>query len=242
MRRGKSGAAYVGAGSAQAIDGGLGAERDRGAGRLWQCLARRLSALCHRFLDPRRPRYRPHPARRLGRVVPRQRDRGRARRARNGRRYGPLGARDRARRLDRIANHRIAAAPLGFMPKFLADAARSYKLEDGTSLVDKFLMVKLPGELDVLRRAAKLADEGYKVFREAAVPGRAQFELIAEIEAFFRSRGCPDHSMIMGSGGQDVMAMAPPSERRIAKGDLVTTELTPAVQGYFAQICRTLVV
>src|SRR5262249_43061773 len=36
--------------------------------------------------------------------------------------------------------------------------------------------------------------------------------------------------------------MTPPSERCIAPGDLVTTELTPAVTGYFAQICRTLVV
>ncbi len=154
----------------------------------------------------------------------------------------PEIARSVSARLDRIANHRIAAAPLGFMPKFLADAARSYKLEDGTRLVDKFLMVKLPAELDALRRAAKLADDGYQVFRQAAIPGRPQFELIAEIEAFFRGRGCPDNFMIMGSGGKDVLSMAPPSERRIAAGDLVTTELTPAVQGYFAQICRTLVV
>jgi Xaa-Pro aminopeptidase len=145
-------------------------------------------------------------------------------------------------RLDRIANHRVAAAPLGFMPKFLADAARSYKLEDDTRLVDKFLMVKLPAELDALRRAAKLADDGYQIFRQAAIPGRAQFELIADIETFFRGKGCADNFMIMGSGGQDVLAMAPPSERRIAAGDLVTTELTPAVDGYFAQICRTLVV
>src|SRR4029079_1858703 len=43
-------------------------------------------------------------------------------------------------------------------------------------------------------------------------------------------------------GGTDVFGMTPPSERRIASGDLVTTELTPAVEGYFAQICRTLVV
>src|SRR5262245_64738166 len=48
--------------------------------------------------------------------------------------------------------------------------------------------------------------------------------------------------MIIGSGGRDVFGMTPPSERRIAAGDLVTTELTPAVAGYFAQICRTLVV
>src|SRR5439155_8922306 len=38
------------------------------------------------------------------------------------------------------------------------------------------------------------------------------------------------------------LGMTPPSERVIAKGDLVTTELTPAVEGYFVQICRTLVV
>ena len=48
--------------------------------------------------------------------------------------------------------------------------------------------------------------------------------------------------MIIGSGGKDVFGMTPPSERRIAAGDLVTTELTPAVEGYFVQICRTLVV
>jgi Xaa-Pro aminopeptidase len=47
--------------------------------------------------------------------------------------------------------------------------------------------------------------------------------------------------MILGSGGIDVRGMTPPSERRLAVGDLVTTELTPAVEGYFAQICRTLV-
>lgn len=147
-----------------------------------------------------------------------------------------------AGRLERIANRRIAAAPLGFMPKFLADAARGYALEDGTRLVDRFLMVKLPAELEALRAAAKLADAGYEVFRRAAVPGRMQYEIIADVEGFFRRQGCADNFMIMGSGGKDVFAMAPPSERRIASGDMVTTELTPAVHGYFAQICRTMVV
>jgi Xaa-Pro dipeptidase len=36
--------------------------------------------------------------------------------------------------------------------------------------------------------------------------------------------------------------MTPPSERRVDVGDLVTTELTPAIEGYYVQICRTLVV
>ena len=36
--------------------------------------------------------------------------------------------------------------------------------------------------------------------------------------------------------------MHPPGERKIQQGDLVTTELTPCVDGYYAQICRTLVI
>ena len=156
-------------------------------------------------------------------------------------RLAPDIARDVASRLERIANHRIAAAPLGFMPQFLADKARGYKLEDGTTLVDRLLMVKLPGEIDTLREAARLADRGYAVFRQAARPGRKQYELIADVEGFFRRNGCADNFMIMGSGGKDVFAMAPPSDRRVAPGDMVTTELTPAIHGYFAQICRTMV-
>src|SRR6516165_959542 len=136
-------------------------------------------------------------------------------------------------RLDRLANDRLAAAPRRFLPNWLADKGRSFALEDATALLDRLLMHKLPAEM---------ADDAYAVFRDAVKPGRRQYEVVADIEAYLRRRGCPDNFMIIGSGGKDVFGMTPPSERRIAPGDLVTTELTPAVAGYFAQICRTLVV
>ena len=145
-------------------------------------------------------------------------------------------------RLDRVANHRLAAAPRRFVPNWLSDRSRSFALEDGTALLDTLMMHKLPAEIAVLRRAAQVADDAYAAFRHAVKPGRRQFELVADIEAYLRGRGCPDNFMIIGSGGKDVLGMTPPSERRIAPGDLVTTELTPALEGYFVQICRTLVV
>jgi len=103
------------------------------------------------------------------------------------------------------------------------------------------MLRKSPSEIEALRRAAVLADEGYAVFREAARVGRPEYALVAEVEAFLRSRGCPENFQILGSGGREVRGMHPPSERRLAPGDLVTTELTPCVDGYYAQICRTLV-
>jgi Xaa-Pro dipeptidase len=156
--------------------------------------------------------------------------------------FAPDIARAVGARLDRVANAHLAAAPRRFLPRWLIDAARSFKLDDATALIDKLLMHKSAGEIAAVRRAAQIADEAYVEFLRAVRPGRRQFEIVADVEAYLRRNGCPDNFMIIGSGGKEVFGMTPPSERRIAIGDLVTTELTPAVQGYFAQICRTLVV
>ena len=65
---------------------------------------------------------------------------------------------------------------------------------------------------------------------------------MAEVEAFFRAHQVDDNFQIIGVGGVDVRGMTPPGGRRLKRGDMVTTELTPCVAGYYAQICRTLVV
>ncbi len=145
-----------------------------------------------------------------------------------------------ATRIERMGSGRVLAAPRRFLPNALLKYGANF--EDGTAILDRLLMHKLPGEIDAVRRAARMADDAYGVFRAAVRPGRAQYEVVAEIEAYLRSRGCPDNFMIIGSGGKDVLGMTPASERRICTSDLVTTELTPAIGGYFVQICRTLVV
>ncbi|HUD89916.1 MAG TPA: hypothetical protein VMR17_25955, partial [Xanthobacteraceae bacterium] len=113
-------------------------------------------------------------------------------------------------RLDRVANDRIAAAPRRFLPRWLADDSRSFKLDDGTAMIDKLLMHKSAGEIEAIRRAAQIADDAYGEFRRAVRPGRRQFEIVADIEAHLRRAGCPDNFMIIGSGGKDVFGMVPP--------------------------------
>src|SRR6266700_3378756 len=144
--------------------------------------------------------------------------------------------------LDRFRNQRIGAGPHRLIPRRIAARSRDLKLGDQTALIDRLLMGKLDSEIDAIRRGARRADEGYAVFRAAARPGRADYELIAETEAFFRAHGVDDNFQIIGVGGPEVRGMAPPSGKKLKRGDLVTTELTPCVDGYYAQICRTLVV
>jgi Xaa-Pro aminopeptidase len=150
-----------------------------------------------------------------------------------------VGAVDGA--LDRFRNQRIGAAPTRLLPRRLAARAKDLNLADQTAFLDALLMRKLDSEIAAMRRAAKLCDEGYAVFRDAVRPGRADYELIAEIEAFFRANGVHHNFQIIGVGGPEVRGMAPPTGKRLKRGDMVTTELTPCVDGYYAQICRTLV-
>jgi Xaa-Pro aminopeptidase len=144
--------------------------------------------------------------------------------------------------LERLRNQRIGAAPQRLIPRRIAARAGELKLADQTTFIDRLLMRKLDGEIDAIRRAAKLADDGYRVFMNAARVGRADYELVAEAEAFFRANGVDDNFQIIGVGGVEVRGMAPPSGKTLKRGDMVTTELTPCVDGYYAQICRTLVV
>jgi Xaa-Pro aminopeptidase len=141
-----------------------------------------------------------------------------------------------------VSGARVALAPLAAAPNRLATGSLGSSIAPATAMLDRLMLRKSPLEIDAFRRAAALADDGYTIFREAARVGRAEYALVAEVEAFFRSRGCPENFQILGSGGREVRGMHPPTERRLAPGDLVTTELTPCVDGYYAQICRTLVI
>lgn len=142
----------------------------------------------------------------------------------------------------RLGNRRIAAGPYRHLPYGLVAAIDADPVSDATAILDRLLMVKAREELDAVRRATRLADAGYEVFLRAARTGRADYSLIAEIEAFFRANGVDDNFMIIGVGGPEVRGMAPPSGKLLKPGDLVTTELTPCVDGYYVQICRTLVI
>lgn len=144
--------------------------------------------------------------------------------------------------LDGLGNRKLASAPATLMPYGLIRGRRGEEMEDAGPAIDALLLAKADIELDAIRRAATFADRGYQVFMDASRAGRAQFEVVADVEAFFRAEGCPENFMIMGSGGQEVRGMTPAGERRLQVGDLVTTELTPCVDGYYAQLCRTLVI
>jgi Xaa-Pro dipeptidase len=133
-----------------------------------------------------------------------------------------------------------AVAGLEFAEQRFVDACPRPPVS-ATADVEELRRVKTPEEIAILRRAAALADRGYQRFVEAIEPGMCEYELAGEVEGFLKEEGAEHNFMLIASGGTEVTGMKPPTERRFQTGDAVTTELTPQIGGYYAQICRTLV-
>jgi Xaa-Pro aminopeptidase len=141
---------------------------------------------------------------------------------------------------ERVFKGAQAVAGLEWMEQRFVDACVPPPIS-ATAAVEELRRVKTAEEIEYLKQAVDLADRGYQRFAEVIEPGMREFELVAEVEAFLKTNGAEDNFMLIASGGTEVVGMKPPTDRVLQIGDSVTTELTPQMNGYYAQICRTIV-
>ncbi len=140
---------------------------------------------------------------------------------------------------------RVGVAGAEFLPfgirRQLEALLPNVQLVSASDLMDSVRLVKSDLEIERLRLAGAICDKSWQAFQDACRPGVREFEIVAEVEARLRAEGAEDNFMLIASGGSDVRGMTPPSDRRLERGDLVRTELTPQFAGYWTQICRTAV-
>ena len=127
---------------------------------------------------------------------------------------------------------------VAFSRKFLPLIDADIRADDG--LVSGLAATRTEVELERVTRAAAIADDGFRALREAACAGMREYELAAEIEAAMQSAGSDDNYGLIGAGRHN-LAIRAPTDRRIEAGDVIIGEITPCYRGYFAQLCRTLV-
>jgi Xaa-Pro aminopeptidase len=141
---------------------------------------------------------------------------------------------------------RLGVAHLELLPGILADALRQAlsgtEIVSATGLLDGVRMVKSEWELAQMRRSATVCAAGWEAFVAALEPGLPEYRIVAEVEAAIKALGAEDNFMLIASGGDEVRGMTAPSPRNLEVGDMVRTELTPQMNGYWLQICRSAVV
>ncbi|OLT18715.1 hypothetical protein BJF78_01120 [Pseudonocardia sp. CNS-139] len=149
-------------------------------------------------------------------------------------------------RLRDLAPARVGIAHEELLPQALADAVTAAvpaaEVVSATALLDGARMVKSDWELAQMRRAATVCAAGWQKFVDVLEPGLPEYRIVAEVEAELKRLGAEDNFMLIASGGDEVTGMTPPGPRLLADGDMVRTELTPQMNGYWLQICRSAVV
>jgi Xaa-Pro aminopeptidase len=102
-------------------------------------------------------------------------------------------------------------------------------------------LVKSKEELERMRRCGRITDAAWQRLLASLAVGVSEYEVVASTEAALKQMGATDNFMLIASGGEEVRGMTPPSERQLRAGDMVRTELTPQLDGYWTQICRSAV-
>jgi Xaa-Pro aminopeptidase len=102
--------------------------------------------------------------------------------------------------------------------------------------------VKLPGEQDLLRQAAQLAERGIEAALARAAAGVTERELATEVAAAMVEGGGTARFTVVTAGERSALGDAFPSDRALAPGDLLRFDVGCVYEGYWSDIARTAVV
>jgi Xaa-Pro aminopeptidase len=109
------------------------------------------------------------------------------------------------------------------------------------AVVEDLRMVKDDGELELLRRACAITAEAFADVLPLLTPGRTEREVAIALERFMTDRGAegPAFESIVASGPNGAIPHHAPTDRALARGDLVTIDCGARVGGYHADMTRT---
>ncbi|MGH7580147.1 MAG: M24 family metallopeptidase [Gemmatimonadales bacterium] len=110
--------------------------------------------------------------------------------------------------------------------------------------VERLRAVKSPEEVAAIRGAAELAQEALDEVLPAIQVGQSEREIGAALEAGLRRRGSEWHPFptIVASGPRSALPHARTSARPVGRGDWLLLDFGAQVDGYCADLTRTVVV
>jgi Xaa-Pro aminopeptidase len=100
------------------------------------------------------------------------------------------------------------------------------------------------GEVELIRRAGRVATAALDVALAAVRPGMTELEVAGVLERALREQGAEDFPFptIVASGPRAALPHARASARRIERGDFLLIDFGAVVGGYCADVTRTVVV
>jgi Xaa-Pro aminopeptidase len=122
-----------------------------------------------------------------------------------------------------------------------AGVTAPHAVKDVHALLDEMRLVKGPEELAVMRRAAEISAGAHRRAMRAARPGRAEYEIEAELLHEFRRHGAqaPAYTPIVASGERACVLHYVQNDGVLAEGELLLIDAGCELDGYAADLTRT---
>jgi len=115
------------------------------------------------------------------------------------------------------------------------------EISDVHLALDEMRLFKGPEELAVMRRAAAITADAHRRAMHAARPGRAEYEIEAELMHEFRRRGAqaPAYTPIVAGGSRACVLHYVQNDGVLKDGELLLIDAGCELDGYAADVTRT---
>lgn len=109
--------------------------------------------------------------------------------------------------------------------------------------VEEIRLVKNPEEIQVMKEAVKVAEDGFRFALDHFTPGMTEQELAAQYEIYLLKHGShPSFETIVASGPNGADPHHTVSSRPIQKGDVVVFDFGATIKGWNSDMTRTFLV
>jgi Xaa-Pro aminopeptidase len=104
-------------------------------------------------------------------------------------------------------------------------------------------MLKTQGELDILRRVNKVAEQAHYYAASKAHAGMTELRYAQDLSAYLFDNGVESiNKLVVGAGERSEHPNANPTSRLLQTGELVRADIFAKIQGYLSDVARTAVV
>lgn len=124
---------------------------------------------------------------------------------------------------------------------WLDAVGESAELVAASGIPESMRAVKDAGELDLIAKAARIADSIYETLASEGLGGRTESDVAWRITELAHERGGQGLSFppIVAAGAHGALPHAEPRDHPIVRGDLVVLDLGVIVEGYCSDATRT---
>ncbi len=127
--------------------------------------------------------------------------------------------------------------------KVMEDVRERYETDyrEENEFLREMRKTKTPGEIELMKKAARLAEKGMEKAEEVIEPGITELEVAAELEYEMRKAGSNGTAFntIVGAGENSKFPHMEPGEKEIDEGNLIVVDLGAEWRGYKSDMTRT---